>query len=336
MLKSELQHKIDFKTKPPGSLGELETIALKIGMIQRTLTPRLKEPQMLVFAADHGIALEGVSAFPQEVTHQMVFNFLNGGAAINVFARNSGMALSVVDAGVNFNFPATPGLRNEKVGMGTRSFLNGPAMTRSECVDAMERGAKLVGEIHSQGSNVVGFGEMGIANTSSAAMLMSLLGGIQLKDCVGSGTGLDGEGVTKKLNILEQALANNPVDPEDPYAVLHTFGGFEIAMMAGAMREAARLRMVVLVDGFIASAAFLAAFRIEPAIIEFAIFSHCSNERGHRRMLELFAAKPVLDLGLRLGEGTGAALAYPVVSAAVAFLNEMASFADAGVSNKGE
>jgi nicotinate-nucleotide--dimethylbenzimidazole phosphoribosyltransferase len=332
-LQDALQDKIDQKTKPLGALGEIESLALRIGLIQQTLSPNLRRPLILVFAGDHGIAAEGVSAFPAEVTPQMVLNFLSGGAAINVFARQNGIELVVVDAGVNFAFDPQSKLVDAKIASGTRNFLREPAMSIEQCEQAIARGAALVSEAHQAGTNVIGFGEMGIANTSSAAILACLASGAPLSACVGRGTGIDDAGLAHKLNILQQAMKRHG-PPEKPLAALAAFGGFEIAMMTGAMLRAAELRMVLLIDGFIATAALATAARFHPEVLEYCVFSHRSHEQGHRLLLQHLAAKPLLDLGLRLGEGTGAALAYPLVAAAVAFLNEMASFESAGVSEK--
>jgi nicotinate-nucleotide--dimethylbenzimidazole phosphoribosyltransferase len=332
-LSRELQHKIDNKTKPPGALGKLEQLAVQIGCIQNTLTPRLNRPVIIVFAADHGITVEGVSPFPQEVTRQMVLNFLNGGAAINVFAGQHGIELKIVDAGVNHDFGHLPPLIDAKVAYGTRNFRHEPAMSQEQCLQAMRNGAKLVQEAAAAGSNVIGFGEMGIGNTSAAAMLMSRLCGLAVRDCVGRGTGLDDKGLLHKQEVLEAAAAQH-ADVEAPLDVLATFGGFEIATMCGAMLEAARQGMVLLIDGFIVSSALLVAARMEPDILDYCVFTHRSNETGHTRLLEQLYAKPLLDLDMRLGEGTGAAVAYPLLVSALAFLAEMASFESAGVSNK--
>lgn len=329
-----LQHKIDYKTKPLGALGQLEKLALQIGRIQQTPTPSLNNPAMVVFAGDHGVAHEGVSPFPQEVTYQMVFNFLQGGAAINVFARQNGMNIKVVDAGVNFDFNQHPGLVHAKVAMGTKSFLHEPAMTTAQCETAIAHGAAIVKELHQQGCNVIGFGEMGIANTSAAAVIMSLLCNIPLEQCIGRGTGLDDEGLIRKKVILAEAMIRHNRIEKTPLNVLSTFGGFEIAMMCGAMLQAAASGMVILADGFITTAALLVASKINAHVLDYTIFTHQSNEQGHRLMLAHLNAVPLLDLGMRLGEGTGAAVAYPVIQAAVNFLNEMASFESAGVSNK--
>lgn len=332
-IKEALQYKVDFKTKPQGSLGILEDLAIKIGLIQQTLTPKLSKPQIVVFAGDHGIALEGVSAYPQEVTHQMVLNFLSGGAAINVFAKQHNINLKIVDAGVNHDFGNADGLLNCKVSKGTDSFLNGPAMSAKFCQKAVNRGVELVNEIYESGTNIIGFGEMGIGNTASAAMLMHSLTGISLEDCVGRGTGLDDKKYRAKLEVLQQSLKQNEI-PKTPMETLSTYGGFEIAMMCGAMLSAAANQMVILVDGFIASAAYLVASKLDPNIQHYAIFCHQSEEKGHRQMLLDLDAKPILNLNLRLGEGTGCALAYPIIESALNFLNQMASFESAGVSEK--
>ena len=328
-----INYKIDTKTKPIGALGALEHIVRQVALVQGTLRPALSKPHILVFAADHGIANEGVSAYPQEVTFQMVMNFLNGGAAINVFSTQHGIGLKVVDAGVNFDFGQSPGLINRKIGYGTRSFLREPAMSKGQCAQAMEVGAALVEDLHQKGCNVVGFGEMGIGNTSSAAMIMHAFTGIKLAECVGRGTGVNNKGLEKKLEVLTQALNKHGI-PESPLDVLQTYGGFEVAMMCGAFLKAAELEMLLLVDGFIATAAFLTAFEMAPNVREYAVFCHQSDEKGHALMLEYLQAEPLLNLGMRLGEGTGCAVAYPILQSAVNFLNEMASFESAGVSDK--
>ncbi len=330
---TELQHRIDRKTKPPGSLGRLETLALQIGRIQGTTSPQLQNPAMLVFAGDHGITAEGVSPYPSEVTAQMVLNFLGGGAAINVFCRQHGIVLKVVDAGVASDLPEHPELVQAKVRPGTRNFLHEPALTAEEVTTALERGAALVRELRDSGSNVIGFGEMGIGNTSVAAALMQRLTGIPIADCVGRGTGLDDAGLAKKCEVLGNALERH-AKAREPLEVLATFGGCEIAMMTGAMLEAAQSGMLLLVDGFIATAAFLVAFQMHPEILDYAVFAHQSDEQGHRRLLEFLRAEPLLKLGMRLGEGTGAALALPLAQSAVAFLNEMSSFESAAVSDR--
>jgi nicotinate-nucleotide--dimethylbenzimidazole phosphoribosyltransferase len=263
----------------------------------------------------------------------MVLNFLRGGAAINVFARQSNIQLRVVDAGVNHSFD-NPDLIHAKVGFGTRNFLLEPAMSLEQCEQALTKGAELAQNEINAGCNVLGFGEMGIGNTSSASCLMSVLCDIPIEQCVGRGTGFDDAGLAKKTAILKQALAQHQLNDGDAMQVLATFGGFEIAMMAGAMLGAAQQNAVLLIDGFIATAALLVAYHLQPNILHYCIFAHCSGEAGHRQLLAHLHAKPLLDAGLRLGEGTGAALAYPMVQAAVNFLNEMASFESAGISEK--
>jgi nicotinate-nucleotide--dimethylbenzimidazole phosphoribosyltransferase len=329
-----LTHKINYKTKPLGALGLLEKIALQIGSIQGTLTPALHHPAIVVFAGDHGIVKEGVSPYPQEVTYQMVFNFLQGGAGINVFSRQNGIAIYVVDAGVNFDFEAHRNLIHVKVGHGTKSYLTEEAMTATECSTAIDKGAVIVNGLYVEGCNVIGFGEMGIGNTSSAAIIMSLLCELPLEQCIGRGTGLNDEGMKKKHAVLAAAMAHHVNIEKTPFNILKTFGGFEIAMICGAMLKAAELKMIILVDGFITTAALLVAAGIDKNVLDYCIFSHQSDEQGHALMLKKLKAEPVLHLGMRLGEGTGAAVAYPVIKAAVTFLNEMASFESAGVSNK--
>ncbi len=333
-LEAALLHKINQKTKPQGALGDLEKIALQVGLIQITLIPQLSKPTMLVFAGDHGIVESGVSSYPQAVTAQMVHNFLAGGAAINVFARQHGMTLKVVDSGVNHDFSGVQDLIHAKVAHGTNSFLTEPAMTLAQCEHAMHKGAEIALAEIAQGCNVMGFGEMGIGNTSAASCLMSVLCGLPIEACVGRGTGLDDEGVKRKADVLRSAVDRHALHDATPMQVLAAFGGFEIAMMAGAMLGAAQQRVVLLVDGFIATSALLAAAKLQPNILQYCVFSHCSDESGHARMLQHLEAKPLLNLGLRLGEGTGAALALPLLQAAVNFLNEMASFESAGVSEK--
>lgn len=334
-LAAALQAKLDQKTKPPGSLGELEKLALQAGLVQHTLQPQLRRPHLVVFAADHGIVAEGVSPYPAEVTGQMVRNFAAGGAAINVFCRLHGLQLLVVNAGVRASLADLgAAVRNEYVAAGTRNFLHEPAMSGTECQQALRRGAAVADDLYRAGCNIVGFGEMGIGNTSSAAVLLHLLTGRPLTECVGRGTGLDDAGLQHKIRVLSRAVAAHPdLDTADPLAVLATFGGLEMAQLCGALLQAAAHRMLILVDGFIVGAALLVAARLRPDVLAYCIFSHQSAEAGHGHLLAALGARPLLQLGLRLGEGTGAALAFPLVQAAVAFLREMASFAEAGVSS---
>jgi nicotinate-nucleotide--dimethylbenzimidazole phosphoribosyltransferase len=338
----DLQQKIDRKTKPPGALGRLEELALQLGLVQRSLSPRITAPHVLVCAGDHGAAKAGVSAFPQEVTWQMVENFLAGGAAINVLSHLAGMQLVVVDAGVAHEFGPRDGLVDMKVGAGgTANYLEGAAMSAAQCAEAMAKGATLARDIAIAGCNVLAFGEMGIGNTASASLLTHCITGLPLVDCVGRGTGLDDAGLERKRALLAQALAAWPECPapggvatNDALRILARFGGFEIAMLAGAMLAAAEARMTLLIDGFIVTAALLVAARVSPAVLDYCVYAHCSNEAGHRRQLDWLGGKPLLDLGLRLGEGTGAALALPLLKAACGFMDEMASFESAGVSGK--
>ncbi|KNH09869.1 Nicotinate-nucleotide- dimethylbenzimidazole phosphoribosyltransferase [Candidatus Burkholderia brachyanthoides] len=331
-IEAELRRIIDTKTKPPGSLGRLESLALQMGLIEHTTRPRIERPAMIVFAADHGIAAEGVSAYPQEVTAQMVANFLAGGAAINALSRSVGMTLEVVDAGVATPIPLE-GYERLSLGPGTRNFAKEPAMTRALALEGIARGAARVRHHASLGTNVIGFGEMGIANTSAATCLMSRLCGVSIDECVGRGTGLDDRGVRHKRDVLAKALAHHPAS-NDAIDTLATFGGFEIAMVTGAYLAAAHANMTVLVDGFIATSALVVAARIAPEVRDYCVFAHASNEAGHRRMLAHFDAMPLLQLDLCLGEGTGATLALPILRAAAAFVDDMASFESAGVSDK--
>lgn len=331
-LATAIHKKIDNKTKPPGALGILENVALQIALIQQSMSPALNKPHMLLFAGDHGIVAEGVSPFPQVVTQQMVHNFVNGGAAINVFCRQNNIAIDVIDAGVNGDLSGLP-ITHAKVAPGTKNFLHGKAMTTADCEQAIARGAALVRAASESGCNVIGFGEMGIGNTSSATALFSALSGTSVEDCVGRGTGLDDAGLLHKTSVLKAALKKHGPLTE-PFDILCTYGGFEIAMMTGAILAACEQRMVVLIDGFIASSAAAIAFALEPCARDYCVFSHLSNESGHRKMLDYLQAQPLVSLGLRLGEGSGVAVTYPLIESAVRFLNEMASFDSAGVSEK--
>lgn len=328
-----IKNKINNKTKPLGALGILEDIAFKICKVQNTLSPRLNNPHIFVFAGDHGIARDGVCSYPQEVTYQMVMNFLAGGAAINVFARQNGISIKIVDAGVNHDFGNIVGLIDCKIDMGTKSFLNQKAMSIEQCKKAIANGMSLVEEVRKKGCNVVGFGEMGIGNTSSASILMHKFTGTPIEECTGRGAGLSDEALAKKVAILKQAIDFHKIGNE-PIELLSAFGGFEIASMTGAMLQATEGGMLILVDGFIATAAFLAALNINKKVYDNAIFCHQSDELGHSRMLRSINTKALLHLGMRLGEGTGCAVAYPILLSAVNFMNEMASFDDAGVSKE--
>lgn len=332
-----IEQKINNKTKPIGALGLLETIALQVALIQNTDTPALNNPNIIVFAADHGIAADGlVNPYPQAVTAQMVLNFVQGGAAINVFCKQNNIALSIVDAGVNIDFDVTLPIYHEKIAKGTKNYLLQDAMTEQQCNEAIAKGSILVDEMANNGCNFIGFGEMGISNTSSAALIMSAILQIPIDDCIGRGTGTNDEQLQTKKEILQivfekhqlQKLNNNPIQ------LLCKIGGFEIAMMVGAYLKAAALNITIVVDGFIATAALLIANKINNTVINHCIFAHTSGEQGHQKMLQHLQVQPLLQLGMRLGEGTGAALAMPLIQSAILFLNEMASFESAGVSNQ--
>jgi len=329
----ELKHKIDTKTKPLGSLGKLEDIAYQIANIQHTLSPELKKPAILVFAADHGISDEGVSPFPKEVTWQMVMNFIDGGAAINVFCKQNKINLNVVDAGVDYDFPETKGLIKAKIDYGTKNMKLTEAMSIEQCKLAMKKGAEIVSLKAKSGSNIIGFGEMGISNTSAASLLMSKFCNIPIEESVGKGTGHNAEGMLHKKSILKEVIELHK-EKTNPIEILAAVGGFEIAMMTGAMLEAYKKKMIILIDGFISTSALLAANSMEKDILNNCFFTHKSDENGHERMLEYLNADPILQLNMRLGEGSGAAIAYPIFESAVNFLNEMASFESAGVSDK--
>ncbi|WP_233899048.1 nicotinate-nucleotide--dimethylbenzimidazole phosphoribosyltransferase [Tenacibaculum piscium] len=332
-LKTALEDKINFKTKPIGSLGVLEEIALQIGQIQNSLTPTLSKPSIVVFAGDHGIVKSNpVSPYPQEVTQQMVLNFLSNGAAINVFCNQNDINLKIVDAGVNADFESNINLISAKIAKGTKDYSIEKAMTTAECLSALDKGKKLVTELHKQGTNTIGFGEMGIGNTSAASLLMSYFTNTSIESCVGKGTGLDDSGVLKKADILKNAFNLHQKNIKNPIDALATFGGFEIVMMCGAMLEAASLKMTILVDGFIVTSALLAAQAINKNVLDYCIFCHTSGEQGHEKMLQFLNVKPLLNIGLRLGEGTGSAIAFPIVKSAVSFLNEMATFKSANIS----
>ena len=335
-LTQALQHKLDNKTKPLGALGRLEQLALRLGQIQGTESPMLQAPQMLVCAGDHGLAAKGVSAFPSDVTWQMVENFLAGGAAVSVLARQHGLQLTVVDCGVarpiaqRETAPGAPRLLVHKVAPGTADASVGPAMTAEQCAQAIANGMEVVRGLP---GNALLLGEMGIGNTSVASLLLARLAGLPLAEVTGAGTGLDAAGIERKRAVLQQALDAN-ADATTPLAALAALGGYEVATLVGAVLQAAAERRVIVVDGFITSAAVLVASRLQPAVLQRCVFAHRSGERGHALMLAQMQAEPLLDLGLRLGEGSGAALAWPLLQSACAVLAEMASFESAGVATQ--
>ncbi len=331
-LEEQIQYKIDQKAKPVGSLGQMEEIARQVGLIQGTLTPELRKPVMLTIASDHKICEEGVSPCPVEITWQQCLNFLNGGGGIGLFSKVYGFDLRVVDAGVDFDFKPHPKLIDAKVRKGTRNFLHEPAMTMEECLQAMNNGRKIVVDVAKEGTNVLGFGEMGIGNTSPASALLSVYTGLDIEQAVGPGSGLTPEGVVNKAQVLKNAIARHGVS-DDPIENLARFGGLEIATIAGAMLEAASRRMLIITDGFITTSALLVAHAINPLVVDYAFFSHQSKEQGHEKMVAYLGGEPILDLGFRLGEGTGSAVAYSLIKGAVAMLNEMTSFDEAAIYN---
>ncbi|MGI9255356.1 MAG: nicotinate-nucleotide--dimethylbenzimidazole phosphoribosyltransferase [Salinispira sp.] len=339
-LEERIRQRINSRTKPLGSLGKLEDIAARIALMQNSLNPQLSKPAMLVFAADHGIAASSVSPYPQDVTWQMVMNFLSGGAAINVFCKQHDIDFKIIDAGVNYRFPpdvilgADQGIRliDRKIAYGTRNFLLEPAMSGGERERALNIGAELAAQEYTAGCNIIAMGDMGIGNSTSAAMLMSEFCGIDVENCVGRGAGLDDAGVRHKKEILKQHVSARASAPRGALEILARYGGFEIAMICGAMIEAARKKMIILVDGFIATAANIAAAELSQNVRAHSIYTHRSGEQGHAEMLRYLGAEAILDIGMRLGEGSGAAVAYPIIQSAVLFFNEMAGFDTAGVS----
>jgi len=334
-----LYNKINNLAKPKGSLGMLEELALQIGDIQQTLKPELKNPYNVLLGADHGIADEGVSFSPKEVTWQQMFSFIRGTSGINFLCRQHGFNLLVVDAGVDYDFPKDIGILDMKVAHGTKNFLYKAAMSEKEFDLAIERGAKVIQDINAKGCNVVSFGEMGIGNTSPSAMWMHYFASIPLESCVGAGSGLNNSGISKKLDVLRRSEKNYEdnmnshfMDKEDIIEKIRYFGGLEMVMALGGMLKAAELHMVIIVDGFIMSACILAASKLYPEVLKYAVFGHQGDEAGHKLLLNAMLAKPILHLGLRLGEGTGAVCAYPIIDSAVRMLREMGSFDSAAIT----
>ncbi len=333
-IRETLQSKVDNLTKPKGSLGVLEELAIKIGVIQQSLSPELNNQTHIVFAADHGIVDEGVSVSPKEVTQQMVFNFLKGGAGVNFLARQHHFNLKVVDAGVDYDFSTHEQydrIIDMKIRRGTRNYLYEASMSEEECDKSIECGAEVVDECFKDGCNVICFGEMGITNTSSSALWMSLLTKIELKKCVGAGSDASGEITNHKYSILKRAMDNYSGD-SSAYDIMRYFGGYEMVMTVGAMLRAAELGMIVLIDGFIMSACALMASHLNPHFLEYTIFGHVGDETGHRMLLNAMNARPLLNLGFRLGEGTGALCAYPIIESAVRMISELSSFEKVSVT----
>ena len=333
-LKTAIQEKIDNLNKPKGSLGRLEELAMQISLIQQTLEPSLAHPCHLLLGGDHGIEREGVSVSPREVTWQQMINFSQGGGGVNMFCRQHGFNLRIIDVGVDYDLSNTPGIINRKIARGTNNFLYEPAMSEEEFNRAIQVGVDLVDECFAEGCRVLSIGEMGIANTSPSSIWMSLLGDIPLKDCIGAGAGLNNEGIRHKYEVLLNALNNYRSMIPQPSAIspLAYFGGFEMIATIGAMLRAAELHLVILVDGFIMTACALAAIRLYPATQDYMIFTHCGDESGHKMMLDIVDANPLLHLGLRLGEGTGALCAFPIVDSAVRMMNEMNNFEKAQIT----
>lgn len=330
-IEAALRDKVDDLTKPKGSLGRLETLAVQLGLIQQTTEPRLVKPANILFAADHGVIAEGVSVSPKEVTWQQLAHFSRGGAGINFLCEQHGFRLVLVDAGVDYDIPAGHGIIDKKVGRGTKNFLHGAAMSEEELEMCLERGAEVVDMVHADGCNVVSFGEMGSGNTSASSMWMHLFAGIPLEACVGAGAGLDSEGIRHKLSVLSRSLENYKGDGLVK-SLMAWFGGYEMAMAVGGMLRAAELGMVIIVDGFIMTNCMLAASKLHPEVLDYAVFGHCGDESGHKLVLEALGAQPLLHLGLRLGEGSGAVCAYPILVSACDMINKMDRFSCAGVT----
>ena len=332
-MRSAIQAKIDNLNKPKGSLGVLEDLAMQACLIQQTLTPSLAHPCHLLLGGDHGIEREGVSVSPREVTWQQMINFTHGGGGVNMFCRQHGFKLRIVDVGIDYDLSQVPGIIDRKIARGTKNFLYEPAMSEAEFDKAIEIGASLVDDCIADGCKVLCIGEMGIANTSPSSIWMSLFCDIPLDDCIGAGAGLDSPGIRHKREVLSRAVANSKLSTlNSPLSILRYFGGFEMIAAIGAMLRAAEQHLIILVDGFIMTACALAACRLYPASQSYMVFGHCGDERGHRRMLDAMGAKPLLSLGLRLGEGTGALCAFPILDSAVRMINEMNNFDNGNIT----
>lgn len=330
-----IRHKIDNLNKPKGSLGRLEDLAEQICLIQQTLTPKLNNPCHLLFGGDHGIENENVSVSPREITWQQMLNFAKGGGGVNMFCRQHGFKLYLVDVGVDYDLSNCHEIYNRKIAPGTANFIDGPAMSEEQYRQALDVGAEFVDKCHADGCNIVCVGEMGIANTSPSSVWMSLFGNIPLDECIGAGAGLDNAGIKHKSDVLNRAVDRfiyTTGGKADTDTLIRYFGGFEMVSAVGAMLRAAELGLIVLVDGFIMTACALAAVRLYPEAKEYMIFGHVGDENGHRRLLDLLGAQPLLNLGLRLGEGTGALCAYPIVESAVRMINEMNNFDNAHIT----
>ena len=333
-LESAIQEKIDNLNKPKGALGRLEELAIQVCLIQQSLTPSLANPCHLLFGGDHGIECEGVSVSPREVTWQQMINFTHGGGGVNMFCRQHGFKLRIVDVGVDYDLSAVEGIFNHKIARGTKNFLYEPAMSEKEFDQAIQIGSELVDECIDEGCKVLCVGEMGIANTSPSSIWMSLFGNIPLAECIGAGAGLDKPGIQHKYEVLSKALENYRSQEPQPTTItpLRYFGGFEMIAAIGAMLRAAEQHLIILIDGFIMTACAAAAIQLYPNVKDYMIFTHCGDESGHKRMLDMVGAKPLLSLGLRLGEGTGALCTYPLIDSAVRMINEMNNFDNARIT----
>ena len=332
-LQSAIQQKIDNLNKPKGSLGRLEELAMQVCLIQQTLSPSLAHPCHLLLGGDHGIEREGVSVSPREVTWQQMINFTRGGGGVNMFCRQHGFKLRIVDVGVDYDLSGVEGIIDHKIARGTKNFLYEPAMTEAEYDQAIQVGCDLVDDCIAEGCRVISVGEMGIGNTSPSSIWMHLFGNIPLEECIGAGAGLDTPGIRHKYEVLSKAVVNSKLYTlNSKLSILRYFGGFEMIAAIGAMLRAAEKHLVVLVDGFIMTACAIAAIRLYPAAQDHMIFTHCGDESGHQRMLGIVDAKPLLHLGLRLGEGTGALCAFPIVDSAVRMMNEMNNFDNAKIT----
>ena len=333
-LTAAIQEKIDNLNKPKGALGRLEEIAMQVCLIQESLTPSLAHPCHLLFGGDHGIEREGVSVSPREVTWQQMKNFTQGGGGVNMFCRQHGFKLRIVDVGVDYDLSTVDGIIDRKIARGTKNFLYEPAMSVTEFEQAIAVGSELVDDCIAEGCKVLCIGEMGIANTSPSSIWMSLLGDIPLADCIGAGAGLDSPGIQHKYEVLSKAINHYiATEPQPtPITPLRYFGGFEMIAAIGAMLRAAEQHLVVLIDGFIMTACAAATIQLYPASKDYMIFTHCGDESGHKRMLDMLGAKPLLHLGLRLGEGTGALCSFPIIDSAVRMINEMNNFDNAQIT----
>ena len=334
-MQGAIQEKIDNLNKPKGSLGRLEELAMQVCLVQQTLEPSLAHPCHLLLGGDHGIEREGVSVSPREVTWQQMINFTRGGGGVNMFCRQHGFKLRIVDVGVDYDFSDVPGIIDRKIARGTKNFLYEPAMSEEEFDRAIQIGSDLVDDCVKEGCRVLCIGEMGIGNTSPSSIWMSLFGDIPLKDCIGAGAGLNNDGIRHKYEVLSKALAHHQsyLSPLTSHLLpLRIFGGFEMIAAIGAMLRAAELHLIILIDGFIMTACALGAIRLYPASQDYMIFTHCGDEAGHKMMLDIVDAKPLLHFGLRLGEGTGALCAYPLVDSAVRMMNEMNNFEKAQIT----